>query len=203
MPEQPLISKSKYLFGLQCPKLLWHAYRAKDLIPEPDALAQAVFDQGHEVGNLAKRLFPGGIEVGLGITDLRQTVALTRQALQLRRPLFEAAFTTEHAYARVDILNPVGADRFDLYEVKSSTMLKPVYLHDLALQVRVLRDSGIDLRRYHLVHIDNEYVRCGDIDPNDFFIREDVTERVDELLPSVESNLDRMHEVIRASGSGG
>ena len=31
------VSKSKYLWGLQCPKLLWHAYNAKDLIPEPDA----------------------------------------------------------------------------------------------------------------------------------------------------------------------
>ena len=24
----------RFLWGLQCPKLLWHAYNAKDLIPE-------------------------------------------------------------------------------------------------------------------------------------------------------------------------
>ena len=63
----PFISKSKFLWGLQCQKLLWHAYNAKNLIPEPDALQQAIFDQGHEVGALAKLLFPGGIEVGQGI----------------------------------------------------------------------------------------------------------------------------------------
>ncbi len=44
------ISKSKFLSGLQCHKLLWHVFNAKDLIPEPDAATQAVFEQGHEVG---------------------------------------------------------------------------------------------------------------------------------------------------------
>src|SRR5256885_13544201 len=40
--SQSYISKSKYLSGLQCHKLLWHAYNAKHLIPEPDAQTQAI-----------------------------------------------------------------------------------------------------------------------------------------------------------------
>jgi hypothetical protein len=55
-PRAPYLSKSKFLSGLQCPKLLWHGYNAKDRIPPPDAQTQAVFDQGHEVGSLAKKL---------------------------------------------------------------------------------------------------------------------------------------------------
>ena len=43
--EQPLISKSKFLWGSQCLKLLWYAYNAKDQIPPPDAATQAIFDQ--------------------------------------------------------------------------------------------------------------------------------------------------------------
>ena len=195
--ERPLISKSQYLRGLQCRKLLWHAYRARHLIPKPDALTQAVFDQGHEVGHLAKMLFPDGIEVGVGITDLNQTVKLTQQALELRRPLFEAAFASRLAYARCDILKPVGADRWDLYEVKASTSAKPVYIHDIALQVRVLRDAGISLRKCFVVYINRDFVRQGDIDPHEFFVRQDVTDEVDDLLSSVEDNLDRMQEVIR------
>src|SRR5439155_14746199 len=64
----PYISKSKYLWGLQCHKLLWHAYNAKHLIPGPDAGQQAIYDQGHEVGELSKQLFPSGIEVAQGST---------------------------------------------------------------------------------------------------------------------------------------
>ena len=40
------LSKSKYLAGLQCPKLLWTYYNAKDRIPEVDDQTQALFDQG-------------------------------------------------------------------------------------------------------------------------------------------------------------
>jgi hypothetical protein len=96
----PYLSKSKFLWGLQCPELLWHAYNAKDKIPPPDAQTQAVFDQGREVGNLAKKLFPEGIEVGQGVTDLAETIRLTREALKLRKPLFEAAFAAEGGYWR-------------------------------------------------------------------------------------------------------
>lgn len=191
-----LISKTVYFQGLQCPKLLWHRFNQKEAIPAPDALTQTVFDQGHQLGNLAKRMFPDGIEVGAGTIDLDQTVALTREALELRRPLFEAAFASRLAYARVDILVPVGADRWDLYEVKSSTSAKPVYVHDLALQRRVLHDAGVKLRRCILVYVNKNFVRHGDIDPQEFFIREDMTDAVDELLPHVEDHLDLMADII-------
>jgi hypothetical protein len=193
----PLISKSAYMQGLQCSKLLWHRFHEPEAMPKPDALTEAVFDQSRGVGDLAKRMFPGGIEIGAGVTDLDQTVVLTQQVLEARRPLFEAAFASGAAYARCDILNPVGADRWDLYEVKSSTSAKPVHLHDISLQVRVLRDAGINVRKYHVVYINKEFVRDGQINPHQFFTCEDVTDAVDELLPNVEDHLDEMQHIIR------
>jgi hypothetical protein len=68
--ERPYVSKSKFLWGGQCRKLLWYAYNAKDQIPEPDAATQAIFDQGHEVGALAKVLYPVGIIVAYRGHDL-------------------------------------------------------------------------------------------------------------------------------------
>jgi hypothetical protein len=197
----PLISKSAYMQGLQCPKLLWHRFHEPKAMPPPGALTEAVFESSREVGNLAKRMFPGGIEVGAGVIDLKQTVALTQQALEARRPLFEAAFASPLAYARCDILNPVGADRWDLYEVKASTSAKAVYIHDISLQVRVLRDAGIHVRKCFVVFINKDYVRQGDLDPEQFFIRQDVTDAVDDLLSAVEDSLDRMQEVIAYDAS--
>ena len=51
---------------------MWHAYRAKEIFPEISEAQQAVFDQGHEVGQLAKCLFPDGVEVAAaaGITAI-------------------------------------------------------------------------------------------------------------------------------------
>ncbi len=54
MAFTPFLSKSKYLNGLQCPKLLWHYYNAKDKFPPTDESIQAIFDQGHIVGKLAQ-----------------------------------------------------------------------------------------------------------------------------------------------------
>jgi len=67
--ERTYVSKSKFLQGSQCKKLLWFAYNEKDQIPETDAAQQAIFDQGHEVSALAKSLYPGGIEVSESVTD--------------------------------------------------------------------------------------------------------------------------------------
>ncbi len=62
--DQPYISKSAYLMGRQCGKLLWFRYNAKDEIPAcSDEARQAIFDQGNEVGALARQLFSNGITV--------------------------------------------------------------------------------------------------------------------------------------------
>ena len=58
-----LLSKSKYLSGLQCPKYLWMLFHQPERIPEPDAATQYIFEQGHLVGELAKKLFPGGTDI--------------------------------------------------------------------------------------------------------------------------------------------
>jgi hypothetical protein len=77
--ERPFVSKSKFLWGSQCKKLLWYAYNAKDQIPEPGAAQQAIFDQGHEVGALARSLYPGGIIFAYAVTGaLPKNSRLTR-----------------------------------------------------------------------------------------------------------------------------
>lgn len=86
--EHTTLSKSRYLNGLQCPRLLWIATNEPDKIPEPDTATQHIFDQGHLVGELAKKLFPGGIDVPAN--DFMGNIALTKELLGQRRPLFEA-----------------------------------------------------------------------------------------------------------------
>jgi hypothetical protein len=192
------ISKSKYIAGLQCHKLLWYYYNQKDAISSPDASQQAIFDQGHEVGELAKRLYPRGVEVAKGIVDIMPVLESSSVAISLRKPLFEAAFAFKDGYARADILDPVGRDRWDIIEVKSSTQAKPEYLPDLGLQLYVYEGAGLPIRRCYLLHINNEYVRKGEIEPAKLFKKVDLTEEVREMiLPDVPKQLRKMQEIIR------
>lgn len=47
-----LLSKSTYLMGLQCPKLLWHRYHAKELLQQPGTLAMVwLVEKLHELAD--------------------------------------------------------------------------------------------------------------------------------------------------------
>jgi len=191
------LSKSKYLNGLQCRKLIWCLYNAKDKVPAYGAATQAIFDQGHEIGHLAKSLFPGGLEIEGEPWDYNGLLDRTGQALRKKIPLYEAAFGYGNAFARTDILNPVGDGAWDLIEVKSSTEVKPVHIDDLTLQKYVVEGSGLRVRKCILMHINNAYVRAGAVEVDKLFTQADVTAKVIEKSACVEPNLAKLVKVIR------
>ncbi len=190
------ISKSGFLAGLQCPKLLWCRYNAQRLFPPVDPLTQSMFDQGHEVGLLARTLYPGGRSVVDSQSDLDRALRETRQAVLERRPLFEPAFTHVGGLARIDILNPIGRDDWELVEVKSGVEMRDVNLQDVAFQAFLLAGSGLSIRRCTLMHLDRDYVRCGDLDPRRLFVRRDVTQQAMELSRSIEAGLEEMMKTV-------
>jgi hypothetical protein len=142
-------------------------------------------------------MFRGGVEVGDGVLDLEQTVRLTQKALNLRKPLFEAAFSAEGGYCRVDILRPALNDAWDIIEVKSTTSLKDVHLEDLGFQAWVLATAGLRIRACYLMHINPDFVRRGEIEPKKFFTLEDVTDQAANLGHLVKDNLGDMFKTIR------
>lgn len=194
--SMPSISKSRFLDGLQCPKLFWHHFNAPSEFPAIDAATQAIFDQGAEVGRLARTLFPGGMLID-HTGDPEQAIVDTQTALDARRPVFEGAFVFAGASCRVDILVPVGRDQWDLAEVKSTTGVEDIHLHDVAFQAWVLTGAEVKLRRCWIMHIDSGYVRHGDLDPARLFKRVDVTPQAQALSRGVEDQLDDLGTVTR------
>ncbi|MCX7919963.1 MAG: DUF2779 domain-containing protein [bacterium] len=189
------ISKSKYLAGMQCHKLLWYYYNDNSVFPETDAATQALFDQGHLVGEYAKRLYPNGIEIGWDI-QLEEVVERTQEKLQERKPLFEAGFLYQNGYARVDILEPVSSDQWDIIEVKSSTSCKDEHIVDVAFQKYVCQNAGITINQCYLLLIDTSYTRYGEIEPQKLFKKVEITEKVDTILPQISDTLTMMLAII-------
>lgn len=194
----PVLSKSRYISGLQCAKRLWFEVNARDQVPAVDASTQAVFEQGHEVGRLAQQLFPGGIEID---RELRweEAARLTAEALPARRPIYEAAFAHGGGACRADIVVPVGDGEWDLYEVKSSTKAKPEHREDMAFQTWVMKGAGLSLRRSHLVHLSSTYVRKGELDIARLLAVVDLTGELEEELRVVPANLERFMAVVRGA----
>lgn len=194
--KAPLISKSRYMAGLQCPKLLWYQVNQPDAFPPIDAGTQAIFDQGSAVGEFAKQLFPKGIEIGDGLVEKTAVDELSRAALAKRRPLFEAGLIGGCAYARPDVLVPVGRDEWGVVEVKSTTKAKDVHISDLALQRHVYETAGLRIRRCFVMHLNNEYVRQGELDARRLLTKTEVTDEVDAAVGHVAGQLKKMVTVI-------
>jgi len=191
-----LLSKSKYLNGLRCPKYLWLLFNEPERVPAVDAATQYRFDQGHLIGELAKRLFPGGIDIPNEnfAANLRQT----RELLEGHAPLFEAGIGTGKIYARADILNPVGKDEWDIIEVKSSTSVKDEHIDDVSFQKFCYEKSGLVIHKSFLAYVNNGYVRNGEIDPRQLFHTEDISEQVAEASPGIQERVDSMFDIISA-----
>ncbi len=196
--SRPLLSKSRFMTGVRCDRLAWAYSNTPEAIPPPDSALQVVFDIGNEVGNLAKECFPDGVDVPMN-RDFGQMVAETVRLLPDRRPIFEASFSADGCYCRVDILVPAAAGNWDLFEVKASASVKPEHLLDVAFQANVLEASGLTLGKLFLMHVNTSYVRRGAIDPAAFFQMEDVTDAARAQQSAVADKAQEMLRVIAGS----
>lgn len=172
------LSKSLFIKGLQCHKALYlHKYRP-ELKDPVSASQQAIFESGSLVGEIARNLFPGGILIPYIEDNYDKQVTETGKAIKKgAEVLYEASFLYDGIFVKADILKK-GKRGWELYEVKSSTGPNDIYQSDMAVQYYVLKGSGIPVAKAFLVHINNQYVRQGDIDPNELFTIVDMTDSV-------------------------
>lgn len=151
------LSKSKITSFEQCPKRLWLQTHRPDLA-ELDAGAEARFAAGHEVGDAACALCTGGIMIEAEpdlAAALQRTQELTSASAQ--DPLFEATFAHDGVLVRVDIMEPDGLGGWHVAEVKSSTSRKDYHVADLATQLWVLREAGVQVSSAAIRHLNNQF----------------------------------------------
>ena len=183
------LSKSTYVAGLQCPKYLWLRVNKPDAIPEADEALKHRFEQGHLVGAFAKKLFPKGIDIPT--KDFKENIHKTKELLKKKLPLFEAGFFADPVYSRIDILVP-AKDEWDIIEVKSGTKVEDVHIQDVSFQKFCCEKAGLKIRKCFLMHINNEYVRKGDIDVKKLFVKEEIIPEMD----GIQEKIDEMLKII-------
>lgn len=197
-PRSSRLSKSRILSGLQCERRLWLETFRREL-REVDAGQQMIFDNGNELGELARELYGPGrlIEHVDNVTRaLEETAALVDRPR--RRVLFEPAFKHNEVVARADVLRPV-AGGYELIEVKGSTSVKDYYIDDCATQAWVIENAGVKLKRIRLAHLDNTFVYRGEGDYRGLLHAEDITDRVRQRSVEVPRWVRRFRRMLGAS----
>ncbi|MGN0807238.1 MAG: DUF2779 domain-containing protein [Candidatus Coproplasma sp.] len=192
-------SKSKYCSLWQCPKMCWlKKYKPEEYRIDPDV--EARFEAGNQVGELAKGLFGEYYDVTTkkadGSLDLTAMIEKTQRAIaDSVKNICEAAFSFGGLYCAVDILHKENGG-YAIYEVKSSTDLKPIYCADMAYQKYVLEKCGVCVTGTFLVNINSEYIRLGEIDIQHFFKITDVSSLVNEEEKVVGQKLEYAEKLL-------
>ncbi len=191
LPPRHILSKSTFMRGSQCAKSLWLYKNQPDLRDEMSVQQANIFSTGTSVGELARQLFPGGVDASPATTyEYQQSVADTAAYIASgHKIIYEAAFQYNGVLAALDILVRKNG-RWYGYEVKSSTQVKPQFVEDAALQYYVINGAGLALADISVVHINNQYVRKGELDIPSLFnivsVMEEVTGMQEQVSEKVE-----------------
>ena len=188
------LSKSRYTIGVTCEKYLWLSCYKKDVAEDVDN--EIVFTNGNKVGDLARGLFGNYTLINYN-DDYGKMISDTKKEL-INKPnvICEASFTFDGNFCSVDILKN-DIDGVIIYEVKSSTHLKDIYIDDISYQTWVLKKLGLNVKKSYVVYVNSNYIREKDFDINKYFIINDVTDKIN--LDMVEENIKRLKKVINSN----
>ena len=189
------LSKSIYIRGLQCEKSLWLKKKKPGVLQAPDDGAQAIFDTGTSVGELACELFSGGERIEYA-GDFNAQMAKTKGLIERgTKVIYEATFCFDGILVMVDILR-ICEDGLIINEVKSSTSVKDVYIDDASIQYYVISSLGYKVSGVNIIHIDNSYVRGEKLELEKLFHTEDVTEQIMQKQAEIPQILNKFEEIL-------
>jgi hypothetical protein len=139
------LKKSTFLSGLHCARRMWWEIHDKGCEELKTGLAtQILFDQGNEVGALARERVPGGILIRRDKGNFVSSFSQSRAAVADPGVdvIYEAGFVALDTMIFADILVR-GEDGFTLIEVKQGTSVTEEHIYDLAIQAVVMREAGV------------------------------------------------------------
>jgi len=192
-----MLSKSRILRGYQCEKSLYLHANHPELRDELSEQQEMIFKTGTEVGKLACQLFPNGKYGTLEgeIPDGEAAQNTKNLILQGENVIYEATFIYNDILVAVDILVK-NEDGWEIYEVKSATRVKDINIIDVASQWYVLEGNGLTIKDVFIVYLNNQYVRGYELDIQVLFVRENVTDKANLVLPEIPQLVRKLKNVL-------
>lgn len=196
--ERHLLSKTSFIKSIQCQKQVYlykNRYFLRDKLT-PEQLA--VFKRGHRVGKLAWELFPGGIDASpKSPMQYAKALLQTQQLITENHPvIYEASFQHNRCLSILDML-VLKQGNWHAYEVKSSLSITETYLYDAAFQYYVMVGTGFIPESFSLIIVNKDYRLEEPFSAKDYFLIEDITEKVIALQPQIELSVEEAKITIQ------
>ena len=187
------LTKTNFIQYLNCPESLWLLKNKPENFPKGEfsLFLEKLVKEGYEVEEFAQQLFPEALK----LPDFGSDELTKKEIENGGESFFQATFKTEKGvFARIDVLEKKGDGTWHIYEVKSSTSVKKDKKHnhikDACFQKHAMSENGYQVSQVSIIHLNKEYVRNGDVNPNELLIIEDITERVDEVYSEVVNKIN-------------
>lgn len=196
MRDSIRLSKSSYCGAFQCPKILWmQNNKPQESVDKSDP---QVLANGTMVGDFA-RYYYGKYSLVEYSTDKAKMIDQTRAFMDAgEENIAEASFIYDNLYCAVDILHKNG-DGWDIVEVKSSTDVHDIYVEDVSYQYYVLKKCGINVKKVALLHVNNKYVRHGDLDIKQLFTYVDLTDEAEKRFDVIPDKIKEIRDYVSIS----
>ena len=190
-----LLSKSKYIRGLQCDRALWlDVFNPR--LARYSAEQMRRFDRGREFEYTFKDTFPNGIDIS---AELKRNVdaypGLTAMYLDKEEEvdLFEAGFLYDDVLVLADVVHKDHDGFLDIYEVKSGNVLSETYKRDAALQHYVISHCR-SINRFCVV-----YNGADGVNGSNGFSVVDLTEELAAQHDEIARNIAAMKIILQGT----
>ena len=186
-----LLTKSRIMTGLTCPKKLW--FDTHDKLKTDSFL----FHLGNRFGDYSRSHYGPGIDLTNNL-DTQDALAKTSAALNDKNVhvIYEAAFLYSDTLVRADVLIRHG-NSWEMVEVKSSSDLKEDHIKDASIQAYILRSCGVSLSNIKIAHINKDFVYQGNNDYQGFLVEEDITAQTQDNRVDVEQWINQLKDYAK------
>ena len=197
--DEVYLSKSLFVRGVRCHKSLYlHKYRP-ELKDEISQETESLFKTGFKISDLAQELFPGGAIVPYEGLSHKEQIKMTADLIvQGCQTIYEATFFYNGVFIKADILHQ-GDNGWEIYEVKASTEVKDYHCQDACVQHYVMSGSGLLVSKVFIVHVNNQYLRQGEIKVDKLFHKEDITAIAKEKQTFVIEEIERQRAMLKGN----
>ncbi len=200
------ISKSDYLKFKECTGFFWFWKNDPSVLaPEKeDPFVDRLKSQGYQVELFARNLYP---QASLITGNPAEATSSTSQLIQKGTHQFlQASFLVNGLFASCDIL--IWNDFFggwDIIEVKSSTDKgynkdkRKEHILDAAFQRIVVQQSGLRVVNVYLLELNKEFLKQGEIDPNQLFNTTEITTQCIEMEQEILADISYAKNLLKQS----
>lgn len=196
-----LLSKSKYIRGLQCEKALYlEVYNPQLAWYSAETLAK--FRGGRDFERSFKNTFPQGIDISAQLrSQVDKYPQLTARLLQQEGEvvLFEAGFLFNEVLVLADVVHKHADGTITIYEVKNGKAVSDTFRQDVAIQHYVISQALQRMKMETLfapqLQLEHFYVLYND--GSDGFVKEDQLTFAREQMGNIAAHVERFKEVLQ------